>query len=150
MDDDDVGQIFEPRILYPRNNTVQIRSAESVLSTQSNRASTKMRNQTFYVKNVPLPIEKMITETRPSQIETVDLPPISATLQQLPETSGNSVEPSDILQLELTDVTRSKDKTFHTSNISEIPLGKTPKMKVKHKKSPSIHVTIREPSRTKR
>ena len=81
------------------NSTIQIPLDEPRLHIQPYHTLSGIEIEKIHVKNVPLPIEQMITESRPSQIETIDLPPISSKPEQLPEVDKNSIISSNIVQV---------------------------------------------------
>jgi hypothetical protein len=144
-----VEQISASSIGYSRSNTIQLLSNEPDSYIQPYHTSAVIRNEQILVKNVPLPIEQMITESRPSQIETIDLPAINSKAEQLSEVDNNSITPSNIVQTELMNIMENKVTTANISDAFENPVKKPRKTKVKDKKLSGIHVTIRKPPKQK-
>jgi len=140
-----VEQISASSMGYSRSNTIQLLPNEPDSYTQPYHTSAVIRNAQILVKNVPLPIEQMITESRPSQIETIDLPSISSKAEQLPEVENNSITSLNIVQTEIMNIMENKVKTANISDAFENPVKKPRKTNVKHKKLSGIHVTIRKP-----
>jgi hypothetical protein len=94
------------RIYTVENETINkstispVPSDELELPIQPYHASSKIKHEIIHVKNVPLPVEQIVTKTRPSQTETIDLAPLSAKTQQLSGTDMNSIKSSRIVQTE--------------------------------------------------
>jgi hypothetical protein len=158
--------------VYARSNTIQLLSNEPDSYIQPYHASPVTKNEQIHVKNVPLPVEQMVTESRPSQIETIDLglisskpeelpiewiitdsrqpqtetmdlPSISSKSKQLPKVNNNSITSSNIVQTEFMNIMKNKVKTDNTSDTFENSVKKPRKTKVKHKKLSGIYVSIR-------
>jgi len=158
-----VEQIFESKIMYPRSNTFQKPSNEPESYIQPYHTSSKMKNENIHVKTVPLPVKQMITESRLSQIETINLSSISPKSEQSSEIDTNSIISSeqlsevdttsitslDTVQTEFIYIMKNKIKTTNISDIFEVPVEKPRKVNVKHKKSSGIHVTITKSSKPK-
>jgi hypothetical protein len=113
------------------------------------RSSTRIKNERIHVKNVPLPVEQMITIERQSQIETIDLHPISPQLEQSFEVENKSISLSNTVQTEFIPILENKVKTANAFDISQAQFAKSRKTKKKHKQSPEIHVTIKQPRKLK-
>lgn len=133
MNSGDATEIFEPRILYPSSDL-----------TQPDRTSTKKKIEEVQVKYVPLPFEQMITDTRPSHIETIELNDLNGNPERLADVNKNSNIPTDTVHSEHRNTRKNPTKVAHSSEISKTQMQKSSKAKIKHKKLLGIHIKVRQ------
>ncbi len=141
---DSTIQMPAPHIIYPSNSTIQMPLNEPDLHIHAYRGLSRIKSEKVNVKNVPLPVEQMITETRPSQIETIDLPPISSKLEQLPEVDKESILSSNIAQVKHIHIIEKKVNTATASDFFETQTKQSGNSTKKYKKAQEIHVNIRQ------
>lgn len=144
-----VEHISGSRIMYPTNNTIQIPSHEIEPHIQANLTSIKPKNEEVYVKNIPSPFEKMMTESQISDIETIDLSSISSASEQWLKVDQYKIASSDIFETKSIDTLENKVTVITILDAFEIPIEKLSKKKIKHKRSSDVLVTIRKPLKRK-